>query len=318
MSTSGDLDKIRYSFDANLVMDGSGRKLFQLRYKDACGVDSVAVCRNDLEHLLANILPQAATIRFQQTVNRYETHDDKVQATLKSGEVIEADLLIGADGLRSSTRQHFWSEGNCLEDLGYSYAAYSVNSKDSLVSDCVSYNNPGQLDALYRLRDSQLAALHIWRDETKKRPCQEVGWAAIRTVTANSHPSVVKVVHDGAESGAAPIIDRLTMVTLPRWSKGPGRAGMALASAELLGLELKKTGGDVAEALGSHERQLRPIIERLQDRTKTMAKMYIPKSTFMYYLRNVTIRVMPYSWLVSWHTGSVVAELDLEKREGVL
>ena len=63
------------------------------------------------------------------------------------------------------------------------------------------------------------------------------------------------------------------------------------------------------QALVNHEKRLRPTIERLQDRSKRLASTYVPKSAFMYYLWNLLMRFLPYSWILSWHSSR--AEMDL-------
>ncbi|TPX13539.1 uncharacterized protein E0L32_006010 [Thyridium curvatum] len=322
------LSEVSYKFDENVLSDVHGRRLLRLRYKDVHGgVDSLALCRGDLARALLDALPTSVDIRFDETLEDAVLRDDKVTATLKSGTVIEADLLIGADGIRSFTRDRFWKEADCLEHLGYMYGVYDVEGNTELGSDCVSFNSPGHLDVLYRLRNDRLAALHIWRDDGVKLHDRQGKPRVIRDATAGRNITLIKDVLDRAEkTGYTPLIDSLTMVDLQSWSQGrvvllgdaahcltlmSGQgAGMALVSAEILGKELMRTS-DVAEALASHERKLRPVIERLQDRSRRMAAMYIPKSTFSYYLRNLLLKIMPYSWIVSWHVNSTKSEIEL-------
>ncbi len=98
------------------------------------------------------------------------------------------------------------------------------------------------------------------------------------------------------------------MVELPKWSQGrvlllgdsahcltlvSGQgAGMALASAEMLGKALLAEA-DLDKALVLHEQKLRPIIGRLQARSRKMAAMFIPRSAFAFHLRNFIMRNMP-------------------------
>lgn len=285
--------------------------------------------RDDVAQILAKALPESAAIRYGETVGGAIDKGDKIEAKLGSGETIEADLLIGADGIRSSIRGQFWNGEECLENLGYNYAVYDVEDKKELETDCVSFNRPAYLDVLYSLRNDRLAALHIWRDDMTELKDGKPKFETVREVTAGARDTVKEILQLAETAGATPLIDSLTMVTLPQWSKGrvlllgdaahcltllSGQgAGMAIASAEILGRELMATK-DIAQALANHEKKLRPITERLQKRTRDMASMYIPKGRFMYWFRNLLLKIVPYRWIVSWHVSSIKQEIDLTQR----
>jgi 2-polyprenyl-6-methoxyphenol hydroxylase-like FAD-dependent oxidoreductase len=185
------------------------------------------------------------------------------------------------------------------------------------------------MDILYRLRDDRLTTLYIWCDDGSTLQERVQKFDLLRKVVLGP-PRIAQVIDRAEKSGSSPIIDSLTLVKLQRWSKGrvlllgdsahgptllSGQgARMGLASAEILGEELIATE-DVAQACASHEKKLQPTIERLQDRSKRLAFPYIPKNAFVYYLGNLLMRVLPYSWIVSWHSSG--AEMDLiEEGEG--
>lgn len=65
---------------------------------------SYAVTRPNLHQALAQALPEQVEIIHQARVETVTRHDSTVTATWKDGQVT-ADLLIGADGLRSLVRQ---------------------------------------------------------------------------------------------------------------------------------------------------------------------------------------------------------------------
>lgn len=117
---------------------------------------------------------------------------------------------------------------------------------------------------------------------------------------------------------------------LPKWSKGrvlllgdaahcltlvSGQgAGMALTSAEMLGNALR-SAPDLASALERHETALRPIINRLQARSRKMAFFFIPRGKFAFHLRNAVMRHMPRAWLGRYFTSAIKAEIALAQAE---
>ncbi|KAF9775289.1 hypothetical protein IL306_006613 [Fusarium sp. DS 682] len=318
------LDAISYELDENVIHDARGREIRHVKYRDVHGgLETRAVMRGDLANLLEKALPDSAEIRFLETLQEIVDDGNKVLAILSSDEIIEADLLIGADGLRSSVRSQVWKGEHVLENLGYSFAAYDVEGKP-LDSSCVSFNSPGHRDVLYSLRGNRLAALHIWRDDLGGQQDRAHKFYLLRKAAAEGPTKVAEVIDAAERSGSPLVIDSLTMVRLPQWSKGrilllgdsahcltllSGQgAGMALVSAELLGKELMATK-DVTYALLNHEKKLRPMIERLQARSRKLAATYIPKNVFVYYWRNFLTRILPYSWLASRHGNAAETNL---------
>lgn len=322
------LESLAYQINENVYRDSAGRELLRLRYRDFIrDLPYLAVRRNDLVRALAECLPQTASIRFAETVENFEDTGDHVIVTLAGGETLRADLLIGADGFRSFVRrQVFQQEEACLQPLGYYFSVYDVAAPKAFDTDFLSYAEPGHLAEYYALHDGRLAAMHVWRDDRPGLEKQQDRVKLLTDVSARSHPQVRDLL-DQTRSGSDPVvIDSLTMVDLPQWSKGriillgdsahcltliSGQgAGMALASAEMLGQALQSST-DLTSALVLHEQKLRPIIKRLQARSRKMAAVFIPQSNFAFRLRNFIMRNMPKRLLGWYFSGAIKAEMKL-------
>lgn len=319
-----------YTIDENVYKDSRGKELLRLRYRDFIrDLPFLAIRRNDLVRALSEVLPDTATIRFGESVVEIENSDEAVIAGLASGDKIKADLLIGADGFRSSMRQKIFGRDNaCLASLGYYFAVYDVDAPRSFDSDFLSYAEPGHLAEYYALHDGRLAAMHVWRDQRTGLEQSEDRFGLLAEVSRKSHPEVRNLLQNARDSGASLLIDSLTMIDLPCWSKGrvmllgdaahcltlvSGQgAGMALASAEILGQALQ-SHKNVADALALHEARLRPIIGRLQARSRKMASVFIPRSAFAFHMRNFVMRNMPRAWLGRYFTSSIKSEIELAK-----
>ncbi|WP_273728353.1 FAD-dependent monooxygenase [Brucella gallinifaecis] len=320
-----------YTINENVYKDSKGKELLRLRYRDFIrDLPYLALRRNDLVRALADALPDTTSIRFRDQVEGFTDKGDHVEARLASGETIQADLLIGADGFRSSIRQKLFgsdsTENGCLQPLGYYFAVYDVDAPRSFETDFLSYAEPGHLAEYYSLHDGRLAAMHVWRDDRGGLEQSEDRYSLLKNVSSESHPEVRYLLDQGKQEGSNFLIDSLTMIDLPKWSEGrvlllgdsahcltlvSGQgAGMALASTEMLGKALLAET-NIDKALALHEQKLRPIIGRLQARSRKMAAVFIPQSAFAFHMRNFIMRKMPRAWLGRYFTNAIKSEIDL-------
>lgn len=324
------LEAASYRIDENVYKDSKGRELLRLRYRDFIqDLPYLAIRRNDLVRVLAESLPDTVEIRFGETVAGFKDKGTHVDVTLTGGETVTADLLVGADGFRSHTRQAlFGQDGNCLQPLGYYFSVYDVDAPKDFETDFVSYAEPGHLAEYYALHGGRLAAMHVWRDGRSGLERMPDKLALLNSVSATSHPQVRALLEQAGSAEDPIVVDSLTMVDLPQWSKGrvlllgdaahcltlvSGQgAGMALASAEMLAQALKE-GGALTGALARHEARLRPIIGRLQARSRKMAAIFIPQSRFAFRLRNLVMRHMPRAWLGRYFSSAIRSEIELAR-----
>ncbi|HKU73943.1 MAG TPA: FAD-dependent monooxygenase [Pyrinomonadaceae bacterium] len=80
---------------------------------------AVALHRADLQAILLHSLPEES-IHLDHNFVSYKQHEDKVIATFANGDSVEADFLIGADGIHSDVRAQFINDGEPV------YRCYTV------------------------------------------------------------------------------------------------------------------------------------------------------------------------------------------------
>lgn len=78
---------------------------------------AVALHRADLQAILLHSLPDES-IHLDHAFETYKQQSDKMIATFANGNSIEADFLIGADGIHSDVRAQFINDGEPV-DRGY-------------------------------------------------------------------------------------------------------------------------------------------------------------------------------------------------------
>ena len=97
-------------------MDQSGFQLNHVRISDR-KTPAVALHRYDLQRTLRHALPQSS-LHLGHTLVNYKQQGDKIIATFANGQSVEADFLVGADGVHSRVRSQFINDGEPL-NRGY-------------------------------------------------------------------------------------------------------------------------------------------------------------------------------------------------------
>jgi 2-polyprenyl-6-methoxyphenol hydroxylase-like FAD-dependent oxidoreductase len=80
---------------------------------------AVALHRADLQSTLLHALPDDS-IHLDHSFINYKQHGDRIAATFAHGDAVEADFLIGADGIHSDVRLQFINDGDPV------YCGYTV------------------------------------------------------------------------------------------------------------------------------------------------------------------------------------------------
>jgi 2-polyprenyl-6-methoxyphenol hydroxylase-like FAD-dependent oxidoreductase len=78
---------------------------------------AVALHRSDLQRTLREALPPS-TIHLGHTIVEYKQRSDKMIATFANGQAVEAEFMIGADGVHSRVRSQFINDGDPI-NRGY-------------------------------------------------------------------------------------------------------------------------------------------------------------------------------------------------------
>lgn len=291
----------------NVYRDRQGREILRIRYQELLKqLEWITLRRTDLVRVLHESLRDRCDLRLSCTIDQAEADAAGVDVTLSDGSTWRADLLIGADGVHSTLRARVFGDTPRIEPLGYRYAAYDVAAADGLLRDFVSYAAVGQQVEYHGLGEGRMAALHVWRSEaTGIVPIPERR-ALLAELARQTHPEVAQTLARLPEESPI-VMDDLAMVDMPSWHRGrvllvgdaahslsliSGQgAGMAMASAAVLAQALQQAPVD--EALRIHDARLRPIVTRLQTRSRQLAPVYVPASAWSFRLRNAAMRYLP-------------------------
>jgi 2-heptyl-3-hydroxy-4(1H)-quinolone synthase len=131
---AGALRERGWPYLARETCDQRGRLLARRDYRPLYAAGTLAagtlVHRAHLHHALHDCLP-AGTVRFGARVVGLDVGPDRVGVRLESGERLEADLLVGADGLRSLVRHAVFGATPPVY-LGYRSHRLVVDNRDAI------------------------------------------------------------------------------------------------------------------------------------------------------------------------------------------
>lgn len=130
------LQSASYEINENVYRDRRGKEILRLRYRDFLrGLPYLAIRRSNLVSVMRDAISPDTEIRLDTTVTTFTETTDSVAVSLSDGTTIEADLLIGADGVRSACRQMLFGSDNCLVPLGYRFAVYDIDVSFPIEAD---------------------------------------------------------------------------------------------------------------------------------------------------------------------------------------
>ncbi len=224
----------------------------------------------------------------------------------------EADLVVGADGLRSRIRRlAFGPEAEVEVSLGYHVAAIEVEGyrpRDELVY--VSHGVPGRQISRFSMRDDKTLFLFVFRDEyltTESHSTEQERKSVLTNVFADVGWESTRIL--AAMAGAKDIyFDRVSQIRMDHWTRGRtalvGDAaacvslmagegtGLAMAEAYVLAGELRNCEGDHGAAFARYQERMMPFLKRKQESAAKFASSFAPKTAFGLTFRNFVTRLL--------------------------
>jgi 2-polyprenyl-6-methoxyphenol hydroxylase-like FAD-dependent oxidoreductase len=265
--------------------------------------------RGDLERVLHGHLAGRVEVRFKNSVERFEEDGGVVEVRLGDGSVERADLLVGADGVRSRVRTLAFGDGAArVRYLGFHAAAFIFDDAELAAAAGDAFHTltlPHRQISVYPIGGGRLATLFVHESEAPVAggaTAEEVG-AELRAVYGDLGWLVPRLLD---AVGPAPYYDDVAQVVLPHWSDrrvvllgdacgcvsllaGQG-AALAMAGARLLAEELSATD-DLGAALARYERRLRPAVLKKQRAGRRLARFFVPSGQVRLAVRNAVLRM---------------------------
>lgn len=305
------LKEIHYPVDALVFMKKTGEEKYRIPYqklRDLMNGKHYNFMRGDLEHVLYETIRDRVDMIFNASPVSIAQNDHNVTVTLSDGSSVTSDLLVGADGLRSTIRSLAFNEdrNHSIRYIGYYTAAYIIDDPEVLKKmggSFYTYSEPGCQVSVYPIRGDKMATFFLY--SYKEQQGQLTKEEALQQLT-QKFGHMDWIVRDLLRAGVDAkdfYFDEVSQVELPEWKNGritfvgdscqcvsllAGQgASMAMAGAYTLAKSLDEHSTDLAEALSTYENSLHPDIDSLQRSARKFANYFLPDSWWRLYVRDV-------------------------------
>jgi 2-polyprenyl-6-methoxyphenol hydroxylase-like FAD-dependent oxidoreductase len=285
--------RVRMS-EANRFVDADGEPVASIPMAEVSDSDDdIEIVREDLMRILADALPDTATIRFGDSIKTLTDDGDGVDVEFRSGRTERYDLVLGADGQHSAVRGLvFGPEQDYLRHLGVYIALANLHGKAG--PDRVTLHNvPGRMTGIARFKGKALATF-TFRSEPLDYNHRDVDAQKKLLADAFSGHTSWKIPQllDAARADPELFFDSASQIHMPSWHRGRvalvGDAGycaaflsgrgtsLALTGAWFLAEEIDGNGPDHAAAFARYEARQRPYVTSAQARVGEGRDRLIP------------------------------------------
>ncbi|MEM7360913.1 MAG: FAD-dependent monooxygenase [Pseudomonadota bacterium] len=275
---------------------------FGKAYKEKYGAPYLHVYRPDLHKVLyTSFLARGGEVQFNAQVSRFEEKSTEVAVHLHEGGIVQGELLIAADGIKSALRAQIVGvktprfTGNVAWRGVLPTSRLPADFMDKIVSNFVG---PGKHMVIYYLRQQRLVNFVAVTEDKQWQEQSWVGkapWEELKHAFSGWHPSVQQVIDnvDKGEcyrwalfdhkpfqpwsSGRATLLGDAAHATLPFMASG---AAMAIEDARIMQRSLDENS-DVKTALDVYQRNRYGRTAQIQNDSARLGHLYHFRSRLM-------------------------------------
>ncbi|MEU4995883.1 FAD-dependent monooxygenase [Streptomyces sp. NPDC021622] len=209
-------------------LDGDGGEVASLDPHTVTGGvagEDLEVPRGDLTEALHAAVRDDVEFLFDDSIDTLDQSGGHgVDVTFRGGGMRTFDMVVGADGLHSRTREAlFGPEEQFHRYLGYCFAGFTMRNTFGLSHETVLWNTPGRAAALYAAGDDD--QVHAFLSFARPQPpfdafrnpeAQRDLVAAVFADAGWEVPGMVAALRDADDL----FFDVVSQIRMPRWSSG--------------------------------------------------------------------------------------------------
>lgn len=291
-------------------VDAQGNLIRRISYQKMNeGMDSsITLTRGELHHELYEAVADKITIRMATSIDSVNQDAHRVKVTLTTTETLEADLLIIAEGLRSTTRPLCFEDSQ-LEDFNVFYVGGRLKKEHRYsVGSFKTYVDVNQMLSIYPISRDELG-IQCYIHQTQEVSSLRQKAKQLLEQTFQSYSAEVQtLLFDLLESGLV-FADKMGMVQAPCLIQDRvlllGDAGYCPTALSGMGASLSIYGAkalahfiadspeDLSRALLNYNAVMQPIAKKFQSNAQANAASFLPKDesslqTFVTSFRNAS------------------------------
>jgi 2-polyprenyl-6-methoxyphenol hydroxylase-like FAD-dependent oxidoreductase len=252
---------------------------------------SILIARGGLHEVLYNNIKSEIPVMFNTTIKDLQQEQQKVNITLSNGDLIEADLVIVSEGLRSSTRTKYFQNSQ-LEDFNLLYMGGRIKDAHSYPLGTIrTYLDIRKMLSIYPVSKEEIA-IQCYLYNTDELSNIHADAPKLLKETFKEYNTEVKLLINRFLEGGLMFADKMGMVHTsnlvndkivllgdagycPTALSGMG-ASLSIYGAKALAHFLNQSPDDVNEALQSYNSLMQPLVGKFQGNARNNAKSFIP------------------------------------------
>lgn len=254
---------------------------------------SVLISRGGLHYVLYEAIKNEINILFDTTISHLEKKSEKTNVTLSNGTIVDVDLVIVSEGLRSSTRERYFTNYQ-LEDFNTLYVGGKLKQNhEKQVGVFKVYIDVNKMLSIYPIAADEIAIQCYIRSSEDMRILKNNAPSILKNAFDDYNPEVKQLLDNLLDEGLF-FMDKMGMVNAPYLVNGQlvllGDAGycptalsgmgasLAIYGAKALSQFISRYPDDILTACDSYNNFMQPIIEKFQTNAKNNAASFLPES----------------------------------------
>lgn len=254
---------------------------------------SVLITRGGLHHVLYNSLKEDVDFHFSAGIDKLTQSGKGVSITLQDGGELQADLLIVAEGLRSTTRQRYFP-ASVLEDFNVLYMggrlrgphAYTVGKFDI-------YVDVDKMLSIYPIAQDEIAIQCYIHSQGDAASIHNRATELLISSFQGYNKEIQHLLKRFAEEGIM-FADKMGMINSPDLVKenvvllgdagycptalsGMG-ASLSIYGAKALAHFIRENTSDLKTACSNYNTVMQPVVRKFQANARNNAASFIPDS----------------------------------------
>lgn len=252
---------------------------------------SVLITRGGLHQVLYNHVKDDVNVLFSSTIAQLSVEGATVNVRLNNGEMLEADLLIVSEGLRSTTRENYF-KGCRLEDFNMLYMGGRLSGAHTYkVGTFNIYVDVNKMLSVYPIAADEIAIQCYIQYTGELAAIRDNAYDMLKA-SFKGYNQDVRHLLDRLEGSGLMFIDKMGMVNAPSLVQGNvvllGDAGycptalsgmgasLSIYGAKALSHFIREYPGDLALASRKYDQLMHPVIQKFQGNARNNAASFIP------------------------------------------